>query len=124
MKVYGITGNPKGLCNRLIISEMGSTVSALRQRWRLGDEGEVDAAVVALFHKVGMLREGVLISVLQDEITLRVEKIQGENEVRDGLKAFKGVRRVCEDNVEFLPADGEEIKDVVTDHCDIGKPKP
>ncbi len=54
MKVFGITGNPKGLCNRLTISEMGSTVSALRQRGRLGEEGEVDATVVAFLHKVGM----------------------------------------------------------------------
>ena len=52
--MFGITGNPKGLCNRLTINEMGSTASALRKRGNLGEEGEVDAAVVALFHKVGM----------------------------------------------------------------------
>ena len=57
MKVFGITGNPKGLCNRMTISEMDSTVSALRKKGRLGEEGEVDAAVMALLHKVGMLRE-------------------------------------------------------------------
>ncbi len=57
MKVFGITGNPKEPCKRLIISEMGSTASALRKKGRLGEEGEVDAAVVALLYKVGMLRE-------------------------------------------------------------------
>ena len=61
----------------------------------------------------------MLISVFQDEIAFRVQQIQGENEIRDGLKDVKGVRRVCKDYVEFLPADGEEIKDVVTDHGDI-----
>ena len=57
MKVFGITGNPKEPCNRLIISEISSTESALRQGERLSEEGEVDAAVMALLYKVGMLRE-------------------------------------------------------------------
>ncbi len=52
MKVFGITGNPIEPCNRLIISEISSTALALRKRGRLGEEGEVDAAVVALLDKV------------------------------------------------------------------------
>ncbi len=57
MKVFRINGNPKEPCNRLIISEISSTASALRQGGRLSEEGEVDAAVMALLCKVGMLRE-------------------------------------------------------------------
>ena len=58
MNVFGITGNPIGPCNRLIISEISSTTSALRQGGgRLSEEGEVDAAVVALLDKVGMSGE-------------------------------------------------------------------
>lgn len=57
MRVFGITGNPMEPCNRLIISEISSTASALRQGGRLSEEGEVDAAVVALLDKVGMSGE-------------------------------------------------------------------
>ncbi len=55
--MFRINGNPKEPCNRLIISEISSTASALRQGGRLSEEGEVDAAVMALLCKVGMLRE-------------------------------------------------------------------
>ena len=61
--------------------------------------------------------------MLENEVALRVYYIRGEDLVREGVKAFKGVGRVCEDDVELFPAEREEIEDVGAHHGDVGKAK-
>ena len=71
-----------------------------------------------------MVGEGVLVSVFKDKIAFRMEDVLGENLVRNGLQAFKGIRRIREDNVELLMANGKEIEDIVPYHGHIVEAQP
>ena len=80
-------------------------------------------AVHFLLLEAGVLPEGVLPAVLQDEVAAGMEEILREHPVGKGFQAFQGVGRIGEDDVELLPADGEEVEHVVTDHRHVRKPQ-
>ena len=65
----------------------------------------------------------MLVTVLEDEIASWVQDVPGKNLVRKCLEALEGVRRVGEDYVELLAADGQEVKDVVAHHGDVPQPQ-
>ena len=77
------------------------------------------AAVHFLLLEAGMILEGMLSAVLEDEVTARMEEVLREHPVGKGFQAFQGVGRIRKDDVELLPSDGEEVEDVVPDHHDV-----
>ena len=79
----------------------------------------MNAAVVLFLDEMRMLREGVLVAVLKDEIAARVKEVVLENFVRNVLEAFQSIWRIGEDNVEFLAAERQKIENVRADHSDV-----
>ena len=63
----------------------------------------------------------MLIPVFQDEIVALDEDRALEHLVRQRFKPLQGIRGIREDKVEPLPADGQEIEDVVTHHHDVAE---
>ena len=61
----------------------------------------------------------MLIPVLQDQISLRVYQTCIQYLVRNRLKSFQGVWRVCEYYVELLFAERDEIEYVVMHGRDV-----
>ena len=82
------------------------------------------APVRAFLLEEGMRGEGMSVAVLEDEIASRVQDILCENLVRERLEPFQRIRRVSKDDVELLPADGQEVEDVVTYHRDVAQSEP
>ena len=79
------------------------------------EETEVDAAVNLLLYESGVLLERVLVPVLQNQIPLRIYQSGIQHLVRNHLQPFQRIRRVCEHDIELLPADGNEIEHIVMD---------
>ena len=82
------------------------------------------ATVALLFFEARVVSEGVLVAMLKDKVAARMEDVLGENLVRNGLQALEGIRRISENDIELLVADGEEIEDIVPDHHYIIKSEP
>ena len=79
------------------------------------------ATVALLFFEVWMAGEGMLVTVLKDEVTAGMEYILGKHLVRQRLKTLKGIWRVGEYYIELLVADRQEVEDVIPDHRHIVK---
>ena len=56
--------------------------------------------------------------MLQDKIAARVEEVPGQDFVREAVQPFQGVGRICEDDIEFLVADGKEVENIGVDGRD------
>ena len=61
----------------------------------------------------------MLIPVLEDEIAFRMEYVLFKDLVRQCLQPLQGIRRIREDDIEFLPAYRQEVEHVVTHHGHI-----
>ena len=79
------------------------------------------ATVALLFFEVWMAGEGMLVTVLKDEVTAGMENVLGKHLVRQRLQTLKGIWRVGEDYIELLVADRQKVKDVVPDHSHVVK---
>ena len=80
------------------------------------EEGEVDAAVLAMLHEVGMLREVVVLAVLEDEDAVLLQESLFENKVGNGGQFLQGVWRVGKDEVELQFAGFEEAEDIAPEN--------
>ena len=67
-------------------------------------KGEVDAAVMAVFNKAGMLAEVVVLAMLYYQETVFAQKIAFEYHIRQFGYFLQYIGRVCKDEVELLPA--------------------
>jgi len=67
----------------------------------------MNTAVMAFFFEMRVVSEGMLISMLQDEVTAGMKQVMREYLVREGFQTFQGIRRVCENEVELFSADGK-----------------
>ena len=82
---------------------------------RLGlllEEGEVHAAIGAMFHEAGVGREILRLSVLQHKEALGTQKIVGEDYVRQLLQLLQHIRRVGKNKVELLATAFQEAKHI------------
>ena len=70
----------------------------------LPEQREIHAAILAMLHEVGMLREIVVLAVLEDEDALRLQQAMSEDEIGNGGQLLQGIGRVGKDKVELLVA--------------------
>ena len=78
--------------------------SFLYSRILLLEEREIDAAVMAMLNKAGMLAEVVVLAMLDDQETSFAQKIALEYHIRQFGDFLQYIGRVCKDEVELLPA--------------------
>ena len=65
-----------------------------------------------MLNKVGMLREIVVLAVLEDEDALRLQQAMLEDEVGNGGQLLQGIGRVGKDEVELLVAGLNVAEDI------------
>lgn len=82
------------------------------------------SSVHLLLDKMRMLLEGMLITMLKDEIAVRMKYTLSENLVWNSLQPFQSIRRIREHQVKLFVAYGKEIKHIVPHHGHIVKSKP
>ena len=70
----------------------------------LPKQREIHAAILAMLHEVGMLREIVVLAVLEDEDALRLQQAMLEDEIGNSGQLLQGIGRVGKDEVELLVA--------------------
>ena len=78
----------------------------------LPKQREVHAAILAMLHEMGMLREIVVLAVLEDEDALRLQQAMPEDEVGNGGQLLQGIGRVGKDEVELLVAGLNVTEDI------------
>lgn len=78
----------------------------------LFEQGEVDAAIGAVLHEVGMLGEVVVLAVLKHKDAVGLQKTLLHDKVGNLRQLLQGVGRVGKDKVILLPARLDEAKDV------------
>ena len=83
------------------------------------EEGEMDASIDLFLHESRMLLERMFVSVLQNQITLRIDETGIEYLVRYGLETFQRIRRIREDNVKALLAYRNEIEHVMVNRGEV-----
>lgn len=74
------------------------------------EDGEVYRAILSVFHEARMLREVVLLAVLEDEYAVFFQ--QRQHKVGYGVKCRQGIRRVCEDEVKLPFAALQETENI------------
>ena len=84
------------------------------------EEGEIDAAVLAVLQEVGVLGEIVIFSVFQDEEAVGLEQATIDDEVGQRRQFLEGVGRIGKDEVELLFAGLDETEDIAADGNHIG----
>lgn len=85
------------------------------------EETEVYSAVMFFLYEGRMVHEGVFVAVLQNEVSVRVDKSGVQNFVRNRLQPFQCVWGIGKYYVEFLFADGNEIEHVVVNCSQVLK---
>lgn len=88
------------------------------------EEGEIDAAVLAVLQEVGVLGEIVVLAVFEDEEAVRLEQAAIDDEVGQCGELLQGIRRVGKDEVELLVAGLDEAEDVAADGYHLGDSPP
>ena len=78
----------------------------------LPKQREIHAAILAMLHEVGMLREIVVLAVLEDEDALRLQQAMPEDEIGNGGQLLQGIGRVGKDEVELLVAGLNVTEDI------------
>lgn len=73
----------------------------------------MDASINLFLYESRMLLERMFVSVLQNQITLRIDETSIKHLVRYGLETFQCIRRIREDNVKALLAYRNEIEHVM-----------
>ena len=68
------------------------------------EEREIDATVMVMLNKAGMLAEVVVLAMLDDQETSFAQKIALEYHIRQFGDFLQYIGRVCKDEVELLPA--------------------
>ena len=66
------------------------------------EDGEIDAAVLAVFQEVGVLGEIVVLAVFEDEDAVGFEQSALDNEIGKGRNFLQGVWWIGKDEVELL----------------------
>ena len=79
------------------------------------ENSKVHATIRALLHKVGMVREVVLLAMFKDKDSIVFQYVVFKHHRWYLGQFWKGIRRVGEDEVEFLLASLDESKNVATD---------
>lgn len=79
----------------------------------------MDASIDLFLHESRMLLERMFVSVLQNQITLRIDETGIEHLVRYGLETFQRIRRIREDNVKALLAYRNEIEHVMVNRGEV-----
>ena len=78
----------------------------------LPKQREVHAAILTMLNKVGMLREIVVLAVLEDKDALRLQQTVLEDEVGNSGQLLQGIGRVGKDEVELLVAGLNVTEDI------------
>ena len=79
----------------------------------------MDASIDLFLHESRMLLERMFVSVLQNQITLRIDETGIEHLVRYGLETFQSIRWIREDNVKALLAYRNEIEHVMVNRGEV-----
>ena len=64
---------------------------------------------------MGVRREVVVLSMLENEESIGRKKVLREDEIRDGWQLWKGIRRISKDEIELLMTALYESEDVALD---------
>ena len=76
---------------------------------------EINAAIASVLQKMGVRREVVMLSMLENEESIGRKKVLREDEIRDGWQLWEGIRRVSKDEIELLMTALYESEDVALD---------
>jgi hypothetical protein len=76
---------------------------------------EVHASVFAMLYEVGLSREIIVLTMLEDEEPVGLQQVLLEDEAWNLRQFLQGVGRVGEDDVELLPATLQEPEHIATD---------
>ena len=88
------------------------------------EEGEIDAAVLAVLQEVGVLGEIVVLAVFEDEDAFGLKQTALDDEVGQRGEFLEGVGRVGKDEVELLFTGLDEAEDIAADCYHIGDSPP
>lgn len=92
---------------------------------RLGaEEREIDAAVLAVLQKVGMLGEIVVLAVFEDKEAVGLQQATLDDEVGQGAEFLQGIGRIGKNKVELLVAGLDKAEDISANRYHIGDSPP
>ena len=73
----------------------------------LPKQREIHAAILTMLHKVGMLREIIVLAVLEDEDAVCFQQVLLEDKTGNGRQLLQGIGRIGKDEIELLMAGKE-----------------
>ena len=88
------------------------------------EEREIDAAVLAVLQKMGVLGEIVVLAVFEDKDAIGFEQSAIEDEVGQRGEFLEGVGRIGKNEVELLMAGLDESEDISAECYHIGDSPP
>ena len=83
------------------------------------EEGKMDIAILLLLYEIRMVLKIILLWMLKNEISTRMQDAARKNLVWNCCKILKSIRRIREYDIELLMTDLKELKHVVSDHCQV-----